>query len=450
MTPSIPTDQARKISPASVLAALGAAVIVLDAATPWLHHRFGSVAFVMAMSAHAIAAYFAYRQAQTLKGETGLWLVLSVAAVLRILLLVTEPYLSTDVWRYVWDGRVQGAGINPYLYVPAAPELSPLRDTAVYPNINRADYAPTIYPPTAQWVFFLITRISDSMLGMKAGMLAFDVATIGAILALLRRLGRPLALVAAYAWHPLPVWEIAGNGHVDAVMMALLTWGLWAEVSGATASAGLLASLAALSKPTALLALPVFWRPWHWRLVLITLAVLTLMYVPFLSAGWKVLGFGQGYLREEGLTTGTGFWLPQIFMQARELPTWATAGYLALSAALLIGLALWAGFRRDRTPEATISFLLLSIMVFLDLLSSNYPWYFLAAMPFLPLTRAVSPWILTSGGFAFYDVIAPFDPTWLPLRWTKVALYLATTLAIAYDIYTGRLPGRRKSGADKP
>ena len=65
------------------------------------------------------------------------------------------PLLSSDIYRYVWDGRVQRAGINPYRYLPDAPQLAFLRDPAVFPNINRAEYAPTIYPPTAEALFAL-------------------------------------------------------------------------------------------------------------------------------------------------------------------------------------------------------------------------------------------------------------------------------------------------------
>jgi alpha-1,6-mannosyltransferase len=40
------------------------------------------------------------------------WLVLTVAVLLRVLLLTQPPILSSDIYRYVWDGRVQAAGIN--------------------------------------------------------------------------------------------------------------------------------------------------------------------------------------------------------------------------------------------------------------------------------------------------------------------------------------------------
>ena len=87
-------------------------------------------------------------------------LVLLVAVFLRLTPLFSPPSLSDDAYRYVWDGRVQAAGTNPYLHVPAAPALAHLRDAAIYENVNRRDYAPTIYPPAAQLLFLATTRVS--------------------------------------------------------------------------------------------------------------------------------------------------------------------------------------------------------------------------------------------------------------------------------------------------
>jgi len=33
----------------------------------------------------------------------------------------------------------------------------------------------------------------------------------------------PAARITVYAWHPLPVWEFAGSGHIDAAIIALDT-----------------------------------------------------------------------------------------------------------------------------------------------------------------------------------------------------------------------------------
>jgi hypothetical protein len=147
--------------------------------------------------------------------------IIVIALAMRVLLLPGTP-VSTDIFRYVWDGRVQAAGINPYLHIPAAEALQHLRDAAIYPEINRATYAPTIYPPMSQIVFFLVTRISESLVFMKIAMVGFEALVVWAILQLLAARGLPSTHVLLYAWHPLPLWEFARSGHIDAVAIAFL------------------------------------------------------------------------------------------------------------------------------------------------------------------------------------------------------------------------------------
>jgi alpha-1,6-mannosyltransferase len=86
-------------------------------------------------------------------------IILICAAACRLVCLFSPPFLSTDIFRYVWDGQVQAAGINPYRYIPADAHLAFLRDLDIYPHINRRTYAHTIYPPGAQMLFLLITRM---------------------------------------------------------------------------------------------------------------------------------------------------------------------------------------------------------------------------------------------------------------------------------------------------
>src|SRR5262249_7567216 len=161
-----------------------------------------------------------------------------------------------------------------------------------------------------------------------------------AILALLRRIGKPATHVAAYAWHPLPIWEIAGNGHIDAAMIAFLLAGLLVYLRGRPLAAGVLVTLGALVKPLAAMALPVLVRTWNWRLPLCVLATVALAYIPYLSVGWGVLGFASGYAREEGLVSGRGYKLLWLLQQATGPLPYATAVYLAAAALVLGALAL--------------------------------------------------------------------------------------------------------------
>jgi alpha-1,6-mannosyltransferase len=398
----------RASTAAMPLAGAGLVLVVLTAAGPLLHQRFGIYVFWSIVTVTAATAAWATVASARLETRQALMIILVIAACLRLALLFSDPILSSDMYRYIWDGRVQAAGINPYRYIPAAPELDTLRasDATIYPGINRAEYAPTIYPPAAQMLFFAITRFGETLPVMKLGLLAFEGLAIGCLIWILQLLGQPATRVAAYAWHPLPVWEIAGNGHADAAMLGLMLLGLWLYLNGKVTLAGTATTIAALIKPTALLAMPVLWRPWNWKLPALLVAITALLYLPYLGVGWKVLGFLPGYLAEEGLSAGSGFRYVGLIEHATGPIQHGGKSYIALAATLLAGLALRIGFRQDRSAAASVRALGLLIAMFLILMTPHYPWYFLAIAPFLALSRAITPWVLTVGGFILYDALA--------------------------------------------
>ena len=160
----------------------------------------------------------------------GVWVVLLVAAALRLPLIVSPPFLSTDIYRYVWDGRVQAAGVNPFRYLPADPALTSLRDDRVYPRIARGEYARTIYPPAAQVVFAAVGFSWSSVTGVKATMVGFEILAVLCLLRLLAAAKLPAEHVLIYAWNPLPIWAFAGNGHVDAVLICFVSAALLLRV----------------------------------------------------------------------------------------------------------------------------------------------------------------------------------------------------------------------------
>jgi hypothetical protein len=416
------------------LAALAAFLAALTAAGPTLHLTYGGWALMLIFALGGAGIWLALRIADGIDTRTALLVILGGALAMRLALLLVEPYLSTDIYRYAWDGRVQAAGINPYRYLPAAPELAHLRDEAVFPNINRPDYAVTIYPPAAQAVFLAITRIlGESVVAMKLGLIAFEALTVAALLAILGRLRLPLTRVAIYAWHPLPIWEVAGNGHIDAAMCALLIAGVLLFLRGRTLAAGVAITLGALIKPTALLALPVLWHPWNWRLPLVVLLTIALAYLPYLSVGSGVLGYLGGYIQEEGLTSGQGFAALWLIEQHIGAVPGAVRVYVTLAAAAMIGLALAVAFRRDRSPATAVACLSWLLAVFLVLASPHFPWYLLALVPLLALHPSAAGWVLTLGAPLLYDSDARVP--WLGYD-ARIALFtLASAAALAFDAW---------------
>jgi hypothetical protein len=268
---------------------------------------------------------------------------------------------------------------------------------------------------------------------MKFGLLLFEAVSIAAIVALLRRLDMPATRVAAYAWHPLPIWEIAGNGHVDAAMVAFVLVGLLVYLRGRTLAAGVLVTLGALIKPLALLALPVLWRPWNWRLPVCVAATIAVAYLPYLSVGAGVFSFVPGYVQEEGFASGSGFkllWLVQLATGPLRV---GTLVYLAAAALALAALALAVGFRSDRSAHASMRATSWMLIILLVLISPNYPWYFLVLVPFLALSTSATAWVLTSACVLLYDVV-PNDV--LPAYEVRIAAFmLAVLYALGHDLW---------------
>lgn len=394
------------MGPAWRLSMMGITATILVALGMPTLQGLGDTAFLLTAIPTGILAASAAR-IEGVDERRAVAIIVIVGLAMRLIALPAPPLLSTDIFRYVWDGMVQGAGINPYRYVPADPALTFLRDEAVYPFINRADYAVTIYPPVAQAFFALVTRVSESALAIKLGLVACEVVTVLAILALLRRLRRPATRLAAYVWHPLTIWEIASQGHVDGLMVALVMLGLWLTLAAQRRYLGTAAvTFAAMVKPFALIVMPALWRPWDWRMILLVPALIASAYLPYLSVGWGVFGFlTTGYVQEEGLASGWGFTLLRLFRESVGEWRYDTAVYVALSLATLGGLALRAGFRQERTPARSLGDINLMVLTLLFLFSPEFPWYFLIAVPFLALVGSWPGWVLTVGGFMLYKVV---------------------------------------------
>ncbi|HEY1362639.1 MAG TPA: glycosyltransferase family 87 protein [Xanthobacteraceae bacterium] len=326
--------------------------------------------------------------------------ILVVALLMRLLLLPGTP-VSTDVFRYVWDGRVQGAGLNPYLHLPSDAALSGLRDAAIYPYIARADYAPTIYPPTAQIVFFLVTRLSESTLAMKAAMLAFEGLAVWTVLRLLAARGLPRSRVLLYAWHPLPLWEFARSGHVDIVGIAFLLLAFLAGERRSPMLAGAALGAGVLVKYSPLVTAPALYRRWDWRLPLGLILTIALLYLPYIGAGPKVLGFLGQYLNEEGLDRGAGLFLWQLLGKSVPLPDHAFALYFPAAALIMAALALLVVVRR-RPPGADLAGGMLLALAFTFLLSPHYAWYFAWLVPFLCFHPVIGVVYLTCAASSLY------------------------------------------------
>ncbi len=379
------------------------ALVVLLTGGMVLGREKSDLLFYTCAFAQAGASLAASRLAAGPGSRAALVLMVAGAVLLRVWFVTQAPTLSGDIYRYIWDGRVVNAGFNPYLHVPADPALMSLRDPQQYGLIDKRDYAVTIYPPVAEALFAIVTRLSGAVWAMKLAMVLLEGVAVAALFWLLARLGRPKGLGLIYLLHPAPLWEIAGNGHVDAAMMAFLFASLaWAGGPLRPFRSAWLMTMGVLVKPTAAMGLPSLWRPWQVLLPLFVLACATVCYLPFIRAGTGVAGFLPNYAHEQGLDSGQGLYPLALLQHLGLFRPAMTIGYALLAVVVLLGLALWSRRNGSDDRRTVLGGTALLLVAFLLLLSPAFPWYFLAALPMTPLLGAWSPFVLATGGFLLY------------------------------------------------
>jgi alpha-1,6-mannosyltransferase len=382
-----------------------------------------------------------------------LGVVIFFAIIFRVTLAGERPYLSSDIYRYIWDGRVQAAGINPYRHPPKAEELSFLEDDKIYRNINPDDLQwPSPYPPAAQAIFFAVYSIRpSSFTAFKLAMSLFDIITILALMLALARSGLDPARAIIFAWHPLPIYEGAHSGHLESAYIAFLALALLAWTYRKYTATGVALALATLVKLYPALLLPVFLvvQPSHstqppleesagrknrlgraWLLsrvrglfnkanlkMLFAFAVtLALTYLPYLSAGAKVFSFLGLYIEGEGFVEkGTRYYLLTV---ARRLVPLPTSVFLIIAVAALGTLTAWWMIRVKRDGKDVARGAMALIGLYLILTTPRYSWYYAWLIPYLCFIPRAGWLYLTSASVLLYllwytPLVYPDIPMWL-------------------------------------
>ncbi len=225
--------------------------------------------------------------------------ILLFALLFRLLLVPSDSVLSSDVYRYLWDGKVQVAGkMNPYLYPPVDEHLAFLRDQEIYPYINRKE-APTIYPAGAQILFRTLNQMAlDSPAEFKAAALAAEALTFFFVLLILKQLGLPPIRIVIYAWNPLIIYELFYSGHLESFMLPPLMGFVYLFLRRRAVAAGALLGLAASIKLLPALLLVAIPPGKRLKIALPFFVVFALIYLPYAGAGKGVLGFLPSYFSD--------------------------------------------------------------------------------------------------------------------------------------------------------
>lgn len=346
------------------------------------------------------------------------FLILAFGVGFRLITLFPPPFLSSDIYRYAWDGVVQHAHISPYRYAPGDPALSSLRypHQNLFDHINRRDYAHTIYPPVAQMLFFLITAINASVTFMKLAMILFEAVTVYALLQLLQAMGRRREEVLLYAWCPLIIWEIGSSGHLDSAAIAFIMLALLARLRRKPIATGIFLGAAVLIKFYPLVLFPALWQRRDMKMPAAMITIAGLSYACYASVGKLVFGFLGGYVQEEGMQDGSRYFLLELIQNKLHLEQASVRLFLVVTCVAFAALARWSWQAGNQDPSSRRTsfwnrtfrlpeqaeflpgaFFLAGAMMLA--FSPHYPWYVAWLIPLGVLSPNLPVFVYTLGLF---------------------------------------------------
>ena len=218
------------------------------------------------------------------------YILLGLSLVLRFIFIPIHPIGSDDYYRYVWDGKVQAHGINPYKYAPADTALNSLHTDTLPKLINFPDMK-SIYPPLTQILFyFSYLTGGESFTGIKIFLLLSDLLTFWGVFLLLKKLMLPYKNILFYALCSLPFFQFFVDAHLDGFGLPLIIFTICFYLNNRKLLSLIFLSASICIKPLGLILIPIFFfneKGLRDKLIIIIVPVLLciLMYLPYLFTG---------------------------------------------------------------------------------------------------------------------------------------------------------------------
>jgi alpha-1,6-mannosyltransferase len=385
----------------------------------------GEPSFVISMAVAGIAYLFAVRELFSTPKFPQRVIVIGLlfAAAWHVPFLLKPPSLDDDVHRYLWDGRVQRLGYNPYIVVPNDPALAWLHTSETRTMNN--PHVPSPYPAGAQLFFRAVTALHESVFTLKVAFVLCDLAIVFVLLDILRHSGKEMHWVLAYAWNPLLATEVAGSGHVDIVGALLLLVSFAALGRRWRAVAAVAFGLAVAVKFLPIVLLPLYWKRVRVRDCVLAAVVVGILYVPFMNHGRIPIGSLGTYVQSFRFND-------PVFATLERL----VAPQLVVGFAVLVGLITAICLRKKSAELSSESFAWPMVATLLCA-PVVYPWYLLWMLPFLRARSTLPIMVWTVSIIPLYYVwyLRALGNLWSLPGWILLVEYGAVAIAGAIILF---------------
>ncbi len=398
-------------------------------------HGF-SFLYTASFIAYVFAIFYVLKNVESTEQDSNsskkiLWTVLIFSLIFRLTLLPATP--SDDVYRYLWEGKLQLNWLNPYSNPPESSTLEHLRDN-FFSGINHKHLS-TIYPPLTLMVFAMADYVSHSFLSMKSVFLLFDVLTLFIIVRFLRVMGKDPINVLIYAWSPLVLISFAARGHCDSLQIFLVVLALYLFSIRRNLQSIVSIGLAAMSKFVFIIVAPFLIPRGKLKYLAVLPLVIAVLYLPYISAGKglfsTLLHFGTQYHYNDSahflifclslgsplisrIITSMIFITVLLYLYREHLNT----SYLEVD---------------QNRNDAVLKYAFMVIGTFLILSPTVHPWYLTWIVPFLCFNNSWA-WIVLTGTVVFYyfmnhnlfSTLIEYNNEWVwqEVHWLKIPEYV--------------------------
>jgi hypothetical protein len=341
------------------------------------------------------------------------------------------------MYRYLWEGKLQLNGINPYSHPPESSGLEHLRDK-FFSGINHKHLS-TIYPPLTLMAFAVADYISHSFISMKSLFLLFDVLSIFLLLRFLSVMGKKSVNVLIYAWSPLILINFAARGHCDSLQIFLVILALYLCAIRKNLRSVISIGLAAMSKFVFIIIAPFMilglMPGKRLKYVIALLSVIAILYLPYVGAGKGLFSTLFHFGTQYHFNDSAHFLIFCLSIGSPLVSKVITVIIFGSVLLLLYKKHLNTHFVEQdiNRNDSIIRYAFLSIGAFLILAPTLHPWYLTWIVPFLCFNKNRA-WLVLTGTIVFYyfmnhELFSKMiwynnEWVWKEVHWLKLPEYL--------------------------
>lgn len=249
----------------------------------WTQYGMGIAGLALASFAYFFSIDFSDRH----QPDFSLRFILVSALLLRLAALPLPVFWEDLFYRPLWDGWLQASLLNPFRFLPNADILIAHQSSTLFDLLNHTQSHTgfgaawqLIYGP-AGWIFDHF-GMATTVLSLKGLSIALDLLLVNVLYRLSGREEAPAKTALLYAWNPMIIIFLSGQGllfQLQALLLAtfLLLWKRRSLRASVVAWAGV-----TITSPLGLLGLPYLGKRFGWKAMLSVLGLSFIFWIPYL------------------------------------------------------------------------------------------------------------------------------------------------------------------------